>query len=77
MTDRTYIVTEMCPHCEHEIEIRWDTNRLGFKAFCPVCGNRLMLCDECLHAGETEGNVGGCDYDWLTDSCKFNRVVGA
>lgn len=25
-TDRTYTVTEYCPHCENEIEMRWDTN---------------------------------------------------
>ena len=36
--ERTYIVTEMCPRCESEIEMRWDTYTMGFKAFCPVCG---------------------------------------
>ncbi len=39
--DRTYIVTEMCPHCMNEIEMRWNTDMEGFKAFCPVCGKRL------------------------------------
>jgi len=67
--DRTYIVTEMCPHCMNEIEMRWDTDTMGFKAFCPVCGERLMLCDECMHA---EDSCGGCDYDSYTDSCWRN-----
>ncbi len=66
--DRTYIVTEMCPHCENEIEMRWDTDTRGFKATCPVCGKRLMLCDECLHAEDSIG----CDYDSYTDSCYRN-----
>lgn len=35
--ERTYIVTEMCPRCESEIEMRWDTDTMGFKAFCPLC----------------------------------------
>lgn len=65
-TDRTYTVTEYCPHCENEIEMRWDTNLQGFKAFCPVCGKRLMLCNECLHTGDT----GNCDYNSETDSCR-------
>lgn len=63
-------VTEFCPNCESEIEMKWDIERDGYKAFCPVCGNRLMLCDECQHA-EGNGCI-GCDYDSATDSCKHN-----
>lgn len=65
MRDRTYIVTELCPHCESEIEMRWNTDTSGYKAFCPVCGGRLMLCDECLHSEDNRG----CDYDTETDKC--------
>lgn len=67
---RTYTVTEMCPNCESEIEMRWDTDKMGFYAFCPLCGNRLMLCDECRHSGE-----GPCDYDGKTDSCRHNPAL--
>ena len=63
-------VVEVCPFCGSEIVMRWDVGSLGFKAFCPVCGNRLMLCDECLHRdGEFRDD---CDYDSVTDSCRFN-----
>ncbi len=65
-SERTYTVTEWCPHCESEIEMRWDTDKQGFKAYCPVCGKRLMLCDECHQLG------GPCNYDSTTDSCEFN-----
>lgn len=61
-------VAEYCPECETEIEMRWDVETMGFKAFCPVCGNRLMLCSECRC-----GAGGGCDYDSSTDTCKHNR----
>ena len=64
------MVVEVCSHCENEIEMRWDVAARGYKAFCPVCGNRLMLCDECLH-GECGG---GCDYSRKTDSCKHNPL---
>lgn len=67
-TNRTYIVTEYCPHCENEIEMRWDTDARGFRAFCPVCGERLMLCDECLHTGGS----GNCDYNSETGSCRYD-----
>lgn len=69
MSERTYIVTEVCPHCESEIEMHWDTDERGYEAHCPVCGKRLMLCDECLHS--EEGNF--CDYDSETDSCHRRR----
>ncbi len=62
-------VTEVCPHCESEITMTWDVASRGYKAFCPVCGKRLMLCDECLHA---EGSGGYCDYDSQSDSCHLN-----
>ena len=39
-------VTEWCPHCESEITMTWDVQSMGYKAFCPVCGERLMHCDE-------------------------------
>lgn len=67
--NRTYIVNEVCPHCENEIEMYWNTDTLGFRAFCPVCGGRLMLCDECMHTKH-----GDCDYDSATDRCKFNAL---
>ena len=36
-------------------------------AFCPYCGKRLMLCDECRHSG-----CGPCDYDSEADTCRHN-----
>lgn len=69
--ERTYIVTEVCPHCGAEVEIHgWDTDRNGFKAFCPYCGGRLMLCDECRHS-----ECGDCNYDSVTDTCRHNPGV--
>ena len=64
-------VTEFCPECESEIEIRWDVKTDGYKAYCPVCGSRLMLCDECQHRVD-DNQTCDCDYDSKTDSCRFN-----
>ena len=62
---------ECCPYCENEIEIRWNINTDGFKAFCPVCGKRLMLCDACQHRyGEFHDD---CDYNSKTCTCRFNK----
>lgn len=69
---RTYIVTEACPHCGSEIEMVWNTDAHGYKAFCPVCGKRLMLCDERQHSG-----TGDCDYSRDTDSCRHNKPAEA
>lgn len=69
---RTYVITETCPHCESEVEMVWNTEALGYKAFCPVCGKRLMLCDECRHSGGAN-----CDYNGETDSCWRNPPKAA
>ena len=61
-----YEITEVCPHCENEITMQWDVSELGYKAYCPVCGKRLMLCTACHEDGYA------CDYDTDTDSCRFS-----
>lgn len=67
---RTYQVAEVCPYCNAEVTMTWNTDVDGFKAFCPHCGERLMLCDECRHADGSDD----CDYDSATDTCKHNRL---
>lgn len=65
-------VNEYCSNCENEIELLWDIETMGYKATCPICGMRLMLCDECQH--RTGGKcTGDCDYDAKTDTCRFNK----
>lgn len=68
MTGKDYVV-ETCPSCEYEIEMAWDVERMGYKAYCPVCGNRLMICSECLDIHGVEH----CDYCKATDTCRYNK----
>ena len=70
-------VTEFCPHCENEITMVWDTADLGFQAICPVCGKRLMLCDECQHTVCEDGEPHCCDYDSTTDRCHRQKASPA
>lgn len=68
---KTETVTEVCPNCDHEVTLVWNPRKQGFKAFCPHCGARLMLCSECKYRnGELHDD---CDYDSATDTCRFNR----
>lgn len=55
-------VTEYCSECEREAEFRWHIESDGYKAFCPHCGSRLMLCNMCPRAYN-------CGYDRDTDTC--------
>lgn len=55
-----YIV-EWCCYCENQIVMLWDPENDGLSAYCPVCGNRMMLCDSCQ---------GECDYNYGNDTCK-------
>ena len=66
-----HIVTEVCPHCEAEVEMRWNVAADGYKAFCPHCGKRLMLCDACQHPEDK--CVENCDYSSETDTCRHNQ----
>lgn len=59
-------VTEFCPHCKNEVTLRWNVKDRGYKAYCPVCGERLMLCSTCHDDGY------GCNYDSKTDGCRWN-----
>ena len=44
--------------------MRWSVEEHGYQAFCPFCGEPLMLCDECRHAGGKS-----CNYSEGTKSC--------
>lgn len=59
--ERSGYVAEWCPNCEAEIEMLWDVKSMGYKAYCPVCGNRLMLCDACQHTADGR-YLDNCDY---------------
>lgn len=54
-------VVEWCAHCENENVMLWDLEKYGRVAFCPVCGQKMMLCNTC---------EGACDYDYGKDICK-------
>lgn len=57
-------ITEVCPHCDAEVNINWDVETQGYVARCPECGRCMMLCDECLHAEDNE-----CQRcDWHTET---------
>ena len=71
--DETDEVTEFCPECDREITLSWNVKEDGLKAFCPHCGNVLMLCAYCP-ATDSESPV-SCDYNSNTNSCRYNREV--
>ena len=66
-------VTEYCANCKEEIEMVWSVKDRGYKAFCPVCGSKLMLCNECMHSGVIF-EIGGCDFDFDTGKCNLERL---
>lgn len=64
------VVIEICPRCSNECEVAWDTKKDSYHAFCPYCGERLMLCSECP---ATRGEC-SCDYNSQTDKCRMQKV---
>ena len=61
-----YEVTEVCPNCDRENTLNWDTEKDGYKIFCPNCGTRMMLCDACTHADDNPNHR--CDWS-RKDGC--------
>ena len=51
---RQYEVVEVCPECGAENVMTWDVEKEGYVAYCPHCGSKMMLCDECLHADDAK-----------------------
>lgn len=49
-----YEVVEVCPECGAENIMTWDVEKDGYVAYCPHCGSKMMLCDECLHADDAK-----------------------
>lgn len=47
-------VCEVCPECGAENIMTWDVETEGYVAYCPHCGSKMMLCDECLHADDAK-----------------------
>lgn len=70
MSDKS--ITEMCPVCESEITVEWDIENYGYEMYCPSCGNKMRLCDECLHAADNTGKK--CDFDRITGDC-FRTLI--
>lgn len=59
-------VIEFCPNCLNEVEIVWNVDKYGYEAYCPKCGERLMLCSECERR---EGSEWRCDYGGINGIC--------
>lgn len=68
-------IIEMCPHCEHEIEMVWDTEKQGYQAYCPVCGNVIMLCSECQQQDIDGLGAPTCNWNCKTCSCRYSKPV--
>lgn len=60
-----YLVTECCPHCDTESTLMWSVEEHGYEIYCPVCGQKIMLCSMCDHHN---------DCDWTEEAwCKMKK----
>lgn len=54
-------VVETCPFCDADNSYsNWDCKQNGYIATCQKCGEQIMLCSECLQAGDNPGQI--CDW---------------
>ena len=61
---------EICPHCDREVEINWCTKEDGYEIYCPYCGQKMLLCDDCMHSPDNKAQ----HCDWCKETgCFRNR----
>lgn len=61
-----YEVVEVCPECGAENVMTWDVEKEGYVAYCPHCGSKMMLCDECIHSDDAPT----CDWNPCNGCCR-------
>lgn len=60
---------EICPHCGEEVEINWCTKEDGYEIYCPYCGKKMLLCDECMHSPDNKTQ----NCDWCEETGCFRN----
>ncbi len=45
---------EICSFCDKEIKKKWDVEKEGYQIACTECGEKIMLCDACLHSEDNK-----------------------
>lgn len=61
---------EVCPHCMGENILLYNVEENGYEVSCNHCGEKIMLCDACLHSKDNKERY--CDWDEKT-GCFRNR----
>lgn len=69
MAIQQFEVCEVCPDCGAENIMRWDVEKEGYTTYCPHCGSKMMLCDECLHSD----NAPICDWNPRNGCCREHK----
>ena len=61
MENNYFESVEVCPYCDNEnVYPMRDVNVSGYVAVCEHCGAEIMLCDECYHSDDNQGQK--CDW---------------
>lgn len=64
---------EVCPHCMGENIVQHDVEEDGYEVVCQHCGEKIMLCDACMHSEDNKGQ--GCD--WSEANGCFRKAVSS
>ncbi len=51
---------ELCFNCQTEIHKIWDVEKDEYQIPCTKCGEKIMLCDACLHSEDNKEKH--CDW---------------
>ena len=53
-------IEETCSHCDALVNVDWNLTEHGYVMYCPYCGKKMYLCNQCPLCSESNCNDRQC-----------------
>ena len=60
MEYRIIKIEEPCSHCDELVNVDWNLTEHGYVMYCPYCGEKMYLCNQCPLCSESNCNDRQC-----------------
>lgn len=60
MEYRIIKIEEPCSHCDELVNVDWNLTEHGYVMYCPYCGKKMYLCNQCPLCSESNCNDRQC-----------------
>lgn len=60
MKDRIIEIEEVCSNCDELINTNWNIEKYGYIMYCPFCGTKMYICNQCERCSESNCSDAVC-----------------